>query len=702
MVAVFVLDKNQRCRFINAVAEHLTGVPLTEAIGQPFADLIWKQTPATFDQTFLGRALGSNSAQEGEESLVDNDGNTRSIAFRLVPIDLDPAEGSVVEIFDLGGETGAARALRESERRLRLATEATGIGIWDVNAVTGRRQWSAEFKDILGLPHDTEASSDLFVSLVHPDDRGWLDDLYRHKYASPGDPNYTADFRIFRQSDGTERWVSTTGRITFDADGRPLRGVGTLRDIHERHRSEAAVRESEERLRVALVAGRMGLWRYDLSTGQQEWDATQYQILGLDPSAPASRQAFLSLLLPEDLPNVEIDLSRLPPPGTFLDSEFRIRRPDGTIRWLTAHALVRYDPAGRPAEMIGVNRDITDQKEAAQDLAHSEERLRLAIEANDVGTWDFDMVSGKHTWSAEFRRMWGLPEDGDDDPELLRPLVNPEDWGAAQTAWAEASDPNAGTGRVALEFEIHRADTGERRWCSFAGQVFFDAQRTRPVRAVGIALDITARKEIEDRQRRLLRELHHRVNNNLAVIQAILSQTARGKLAQNAFERIQARIMCLARVHDILNRSEWGEVAISRLLTSEIDLIEANSPRVTMTGDPVLLDSTAAVTLGLVIHELTTNAAIHGAMSLPEGRIEISWKMSEDPKRRIDITWNERFPRSGRPPRREGFGFRVIRSSVATSIDGKAEVDFTSEGVRWQLGFPVQPPHSELATGTVH
>jgi two-component sensor histidine kinase len=399
---------------------------------------------------------------------------------------------------------------------------------------------------------------------------------------------------------------------------------------------------------------------------------------------------------------VAFDIGSLGPAGKFLDSEFRIRRPDGALRWLTAHAIVRYGKDGKPIEMIGVNRDITDQKNAARELQTSEERHRLAIEANNLGTWDFDMVTGAHKWSAEFKKLWGLPEDSADDPELLRRLVAPEAWADVQRAWAEAADPATGSGRIAVEYEIRRADTGERRWCSFAGQIFFDEGRTRPQRALGIMMDTTARKALDERHRRMLRELHHRVNNNLAIIQAILSQTVRRPTPRDAFERIQSRLMCLARVHEILNRSEWSEVSLSRLLSGEIDLVEGASDRVSLNGDPVFLDATYAVTLGLVFHELVTNAAKYGAIATSEGRVDITWKLETEPKRRLDIVWNETGAPGARPPRREGFGFRVIKSSVAGNADGIAEVDFRPEGVRWRLGLPMHVTEAEWNSPTVH
>lgn len=696
MVAVFVLDKHKRCRFINAVAEFLTGVPVGQAVGRPFGELVWRGTPFTFEQSHLARALGSDHPEEGEATLTDNTGQKRPFAFRVMPLDEDVSDAIVVELFDLGGETGAARALRESERRLRLATEATGIGIWDVNAVTDQRRWSAEMFEILGLPPDTTPSTELFSSLLHPDDRQWVDAMYAELYATPGDGMYSAEFRIVRANDGEVRWVAATGTVTYDAEGKPLRAVGTLRDIHERREHEAALKASEERLRIALSAGRMGLWRHDFKTGTQTWDATQYAILGVDPTTPASYEQFIALIHPDDRRKVRLDPDRLPPVGKFLDWEARITRPDGQVRWISAHAIILTDESGEPVEMIGVNRDITSQKEAALALKVNEERLRLALEANDVGTWDYDIVSGKQQWSSQYKKLWGLPADAESDSELVRKLVDPADWAAVEAAWERACDPAQSTGRIAFEFLIRRADTGERRWCSFAGNIFFDAARTRAIRALGIMMDTTSRRAVEERQRRVLRELHHRVNNNLAIVQAVLSQTLRSSLKPaEAFDRIQARLMCLARIHELIGRSEWGEVSLPLLISTEIEFAGGGLDRVHLDGEPLQLDSASATTLGLVFHELASNAARYGALSTPDGRIDITWKNETSSGRRIDITWQESGVDRVRLSSREGFGFRLIKGSVGGVAGGRADVEVNEEGLRWGLEFPLPPPQPD-------
>ena len=699
MVAVFVLDGRLRCGFINNVAEYLVGLTNAQASGRPVGDVLRPHLAGTFEQSVIGRALITGGAHEGQDTLAGRDSLERPFAFRVAPLGKTIADGAVLELLDLSGETGTSRALRESEQRLRLAVEATRIGIWDVDVTRGTRRWSPEFNAILGLPAAFEGDDDVFASLILPDDRERTLDLYRRAYAPGSDGTYNAEFRIRRADTDEVRWVLTTGRITFGADGRALRGVGTLRDIDRRRKDEEAVRESERRLRVALVAGRMGAWSYDLTTGVQRWDELQFRLLGLDPSLAPSRELFLSIVHPDDLGSVEFEMDTLPL-DTYLDAEFRIIRPNGEIRWIGAHSIAHAGPDGKPLEMIGVNRDMTAQKEAETALRISEERQRLAVEANDVGTWDFDMITGEHRWSAQFKKLWGLPPEVPADTALLHPLVDETDWTMIRDRWKAACNP-AGDERIDLEYQIRRADDGARRWVMFNGRIFFDDTHRRPVRAVGVMLDTTERREAEERQRLILRELNYWVKNNLAVVQAIVSQTMRmSAKPSEAFERIQARLMAISRTHDFLNMSDWGGVSLGRLLEGELEPHTSLDPeRIVLDGQVIVLDSTTALSLGLVFHELATNAAKYGALSVETGRLQVRWQLTGDNEAgTIRIDWIESGGPPVRTPRRKGFGSRLIEGSVTGRLGGTVETDFARDGLRCRLVFPV-PRETEARPG---
>jgi two-component sensor histidine kinase len=303
------------------------------------------------------------------------------------------------------------------------------------------------------------------------------------------------------------------------------------------------------------------------------------------------------------------------------------------------------------------------------------------------------MLGGEHRWSDQYKRLWGLPLDAPADPRLLHPLVAADDWDMIHKTWDAATRPGS-DGRIALEYRIRRADDGMPRWAMFSGQIFFDEAQRRPVRAVGIMLDTTERREQEERQRLILRELNHRVKNNLAVVQAIVSQTLRmSPRPAEAFERIQARLMAVARTHDFLNLSDWGGVSLEALLRGELEPHGAGSDRVTLVGVPVFLDSTVALALGLVLHELATNAAKYGALSVEQGRIEVRWRIEpkEDDLPLLVLDWIETGGPTVRQPRRLGFGSRLIEGSVTGRLNGSVDIEYARDGLRCRLAFPLPP-----------
>jgi PAS domain S-box-containing protein len=263
----------------------------------------------------------------------------------------------------------AEEELRESEERFRLLSENAPVMLWMSDERGRCLHLNKMLREFWGVDN---AALDAFdwSSTMHPDDRSLIEREMRNAIESK--KPVTVEGRYL--SAGREyRLLSTNAQPRFSAAGEFLGMIGVNVDVTERRGQELALKESEERLRVALAAGRMGTWRYDLRTGAQSWDRRQYELLGIEPGVTPTRDAFLARVHPEDARKVAFDPEALPPPGTFLDSEFRIVMHDGSIHWITAHSLARYDSHGAAIEMIGVNFDITRQKEAEDEL-----RLLLA------------------------------------------------------------------------------------------------------------------------------------------------------------------------------------------------------------------------------------------------------------------------------------------------------------------------------------
>ena len=193
---------------------------------------------------------------------------------------------------------------------------------------------------------------------------------------------------------------------------------------------------------------------------------------------------------------------------------------------------------------------------------------------------------------------------------------------------------------------------------------------------VGIGVDITERKRAEERQGLLLAELSHRVKNTLAVVLGIASRTLAGdRSLPEARDTLAKRLGALAKTHELLTAAGWRGVSLRALAEAEL---RPYGPRAAIAGEDLTLGPKAAQTFALVLHELATNAAKHGALSAPEGRIEIGWEAADG---RFRLRWRERDGPPVRPPERQGFGRTLLERGVAYELGGEVTLDFRPAGL---------------------
>jgi PAS domain S-box-containing protein len=205
------------------------------------------------------------------------------------------------------------------------------------------------------------------------------------------------------------------------------------------------------------------------------------------------------------------------------------------------------------------------------------------------------------------------------------------------------------------------------------------------------AVDITERKEGEAHLRLLMRELTHRSKNLLAVIQAMARQTAKqGGTVADFLDRFGARLQALARSHDLLVQESWYGASLHDLVRSQLGhYLDRDHPQVLVAGPDIHLRPEAAQSLGLALHELATNAAKYGALSRPEGRVAVEWRLAPDDGG-LEIFWREsQGPRVGEPPRR-GFGSMVIEHNLSRALDAEVELAFRPEGLTCRVAVPAQ------------
>jgi PAS domain S-box-containing protein len=242
----------------------------------------------------------------------------------------------------------------------------------------------------------------------------------------------------------------------------------------------------------------------------------------------------------------------------------------------------------------------------------------------------------------------------------------------------------------------------EKRFIRKDGRLIWMSVRSSPVRTadgqllylVRVVQDITERKAAEKRQKLLIDELNHRVKNTLATVQSLASQTARGAPMPEAFrEGFEGRLIALSKAHDQLTRHHWESAELREILSASVaPYVGAGPERIVLRGEDIVLRPRAVLTLAMAFHELTTNAAKYGALSLPGGRIEIRWQVAggdgERPLLRID--WVEQKGPVVSEPQRRGFGSKLIEGSIAAELGGSARLAFERSGVRCEIVIPLE------------
>jgi two-component sensor histidine kinase len=240
--------------------------------------------------------------------------------------------------------------------------------------------------------------------------------------------------------------------------------------------------------------------------------------------------------------------------------------------------------------------------------------------------------------------------------------------------------------RSATEFRLRRGDS-KVRWVETLGLAYFDGdgRERRAVSVVGTVADITRRKEREEKEHLLMREINHRVKNMLSVVHAIARQTA-SKHPEDFLERFSERIQALSANHDLLVRNEWNGVEIEDLVRAQLapftDLIGS---RFAVHGPKLRLKAASAQAIGLVLHELATNAGKYGALSTDRGRVNVCWEIESDT---FTLSWVESDGPPVSAPERRGFGTMVMQAMAEHSVCGKVALDYASSGLTWHLVCP--------------
>ncbi len=335
--------------------------------------------PAVLEQ--WRAALAAGQTFDMEFPLRGADGHFRQFLTRGVP--LKDEAGRIVRWFgtntDITERKQAEEALKESQEDLNRAQAVAQIGSWRLNVQRNELHWSAENWRIFGLPRGTPLTYETFLGTVHPQDREYVN---RKWQAALCGEHYDLEHRIM--VDGAVKWVRERAELEFDQQGVLRGGFGTTQDITERKEAEEALRNSEQRLRLAMDIGRIGCFERDLLTNTVIWDEQAQKIMGLPEGTPDPAEV-RNIVHPDDhaMLQTAMDQSLDSVTRSPYSVEFRLVRPDGQLQWMTALGRVFFDESAtppRPQRRFGVIQDITERKKMEEALRQSRDELELRVQ----------------------------------------------------------------------------------------------------------------------------------------------------------------------------------------------------------------------------------------------------------------------------------------------------------------------------------
>jgi len=357
--------------------------------------------------------------------------------------------------------------------------------------------------------------------------------------------------------------------------------------------------------------------------------------------------------------------------------DVEVRVADDARIWIDFQLMPQFGPGGEVIEIVPSAVDITDRRRAEEALRTNLDRLRTILSVSQVGV-AIAHADGRVT---EANRAF-LQMVGRSGEELRGGKIDWREHLSVRTdgAWRRlVTDGTLGP----MEITLRRRDGRETPTLASAG--LLDARRRE---LVAFFLDRTRQKADAEHRELLLLELKHRVKNMLATVQAIAKQTARNTESRPAFvEALTGRLHAMARAHDLVTEKSTGEVCLRDLILAQVGPYVTHDGQIASGGPPMRIMPEAANALGLVLHELATNAAKYGALSTNGGRVTIRWDAAADQKM-VRILWSEDGGPPVTAPARRGFGTTLIESSLSHGLGGEISLAYDPSGFRAEMTLP--------------
>jgi PAS domain S-box-containing protein len=348
-------------------------------------------------------------------------------------------------------------------------------------------------------------------------------------------------------------------------------------------------------------------------------------------------------------------------------------------------AVIR-DSAGQPVRMIGAMLDLSERHRAQAALAESEATLRSVLEQMPIGVAIAEVPGGKlvHYNQACSKILGHELQEGPVEEYGIFHAIREDGTPLAIRDYPLARAVLHGETVIDEELRFRRGD-GEIITLEVSAAPIETAQGRSL--AVTTFTDISARKRSERHQRLLIDELSHRAKNLLAIIQSVAQQSFKGGGRPEAMlAAFEGRLGALAAAHGILTRQRWESAPLRQIICDTVSAVKLDDDRLRLGGPDITVPPKTGVSLAMAVHELTTNALKYGSFSNDQGTVDVRWSAGDG---RLQFQWTERGGPPVEPPRRRGFGSRMIERGLAAELGGTVRIDFQPEGIVCTVDAPL-------------
>ena len=419
---------------------------------------------------------------------------TQSVTRNWTDLEIELAKETAEHTWSAVEKVRTEEALQYSETKLRIVMKASGIGTWIWNMEENRFEPDSSTLDIFGNPAGGLPGIESIAALMYAPDMSSFADAVEKAADTEGNGILNLEFRII-SSDGSLRWINSTAQTFFE--GEPKKAVvmvGSSTDITERKLIHETLQQSEERYRVIVSQATAIVSEMDQEGNLTLANNAFCQSLGYMSDEVLSMN-INDFTHPDDLERSISLLKQAVETGVSYTNEKRMLRNDGSIIWIAETITAIKDDQGKTRSVLAIGIDITERKKTEIYVHKSEERYRIALEAGELATWDWNLKTDKIDWNEQHFKLFGVKHEQQAvDPEYFLEFIYPEDIALVKQQLAEVMGAK---GIYSAEFRIRRNDNGKLRWMTGYGRVT-EREGNKPVRVSGVMFDSTERREAEE------------------------------------------------------------------------------------------------------------------------------------------------------------------------------------------------------------